>query len=55
VIFRVANYNVPYELGFWVRGQSLGHLGLPSVSGGGIMPDQIKKYAINLKKGEILV
>ena len=52
MIFRVANDNVPYELGFWVRGQSLGRVSLPSVSGGGIMPDQIKKYAINLKKGK---
>ncbi len=52
MIFRVANYNVPYELGFWVWGQSLGHLSLPSVAGGEIMPGQIKEYAINLKKGK---
>lgn len=52
VIFRVANDNVPYELGFWVRGQGLGRVSLPSVSGGGLMPGQTKEYAITLKKGE---
>ncbi len=55
VILRVANDNVPYEVGFWVRGQGLGRVSLPSVSGGGIMPGQTKEYAITLKKGEILV
>ncbi len=51
VIFRVANKNVPYELGFWVRGQGFGRVTLPSVSGGGLMPGQTKEYAITLKKG----
>ena len=52
VIFRVANDNVPYELGFWVRGQGLGRVSLPSVSGGGLMPGQTKEYALTLKKGK---
>ncbi|MEE9590940.1 MAG: hypothetical protein V3W26_00350, partial [Thermodesulfobacteriota bacterium] len=33
-IFRVTNKNVPYDLGFWVRGKGVGRLTLPSVSGG---------------------
>ncbi len=52
VIFRVANDGVPYELGFWVRGQGLGRVSLPSVSGGGLMPGQTKEYAITLKNGK---
>ena len=36
-VFRVANKNVPYELGFWLRGESLlDRARLPSVSGGGL-------------------
>ena len=52
VTFRVANDNVPYELGFWVRGQGLGRVSLPSVSGSGLMPGQTKEYAFTLKKGK---
>jgi hypothetical protein len=33
VTFRVSNKNVPYELGFWVRGRGLGRVTLPTVSG----------------------
>ena len=33
-VFRVTNKNVPYELGFWLRGDGLvNRLRLPSVSG----------------------
>lgn len=53
-IFRVANENVPYELGFWVRGAGLGRLTLPSVSGGGLFTGEIKDYEIDLKPGEYL-
>lgn len=52
-IFRVANRDVPYELGFWLRGKSLaGRVTLPSVSGGGLHPGKTQDYAIELKPGE---
>ncbi len=51
-IFRVANENVPYELGFWVRGKGVGRLTLPSISGGGLFQGEIKDYEIDLKPGE---
>ncbi|MFH1804459.1 MAG: hypothetical protein ABID63_06190 [Pseudomonadota bacterium] len=56
-IFRVANENVPYELGFWVRdvdydwtdkilNQKI------SVSGGGLRQGKTKDYAVTLTPGE---
>ena len=51
-IFRVANENVSYELGFWLRGKGVGRLTLPSVSGGGLFTGEIKDYAVDLKPGE---
>ena len=52
-VFRVANKNVPYELGFWLRGASVaGRVTLPSVSGGGLMPGKARDYEIELKAGE---
>lgn len=52
-VFHVANKNVPYELGFWLRGASLtSRVTLPSVSGGGIMPGGARDYEIDLKSGE---
>ncbi len=51
-VFRVKNRNVPYELGFWLRGHGLSRLTLPSVSGGGIKAGGSRDYAINLKPGE---
>ncbi|MHB1200274.1 MAG: hypothetical protein ACYCZ6_12075 [Polaromonas sp.] len=52
-VFRVANKNVPYELGFWVRAASLVQRAfLPSVSGGGLLQGQVQDYAIELKPGE---
>lgn len=52
-VFRVTNKNVPYELGFWLRGASAaGRITLPSVSGGGIMPGGTRDYEIELKPGE---
>jgi len=54
-VFRVANRNVPYELGFWLRGAStVSRVSLPSVSGGGLMPGKTKDYEIELKPGEYL-
>lgn len=52
-IFRVANRNVPYELGFWLRGAGLvGRASLPSVSGGGLTRGAAKDYEIELVPGE---
>jgi len=51
-VFRVYNRNVPYTLGFWLRGKGLGRLTLPSVSGGGIETASFQDYAIDLKAGE---
>ena len=54
-VFRVTNKNVPYELGFWLRGASAGgRLTLPSVSGGGLMQGKTQDYRIELKPGEYL-
>jgi hypothetical protein len=51
--FHVVNKNVPYELGFWLRGATLlSRARLPSVSGGGIMPGGSRTYEIELKAGE---
>lgn len=54
-IFRVTNQNVPYELGFWLRGDGLiNRATLPSVSGGGLTEGTTKDYAIDLEPGEYL-
>lgn len=51
--FRVTNKNVPYELGFWLRGDgALARATLPSVSGGGLTLGKTQDYAIELKPGE---
>jgi hypothetical protein len=51
-VFRVKNKNVPYELGFWLRGESLvDRARLPSVSGGGLTLGKAQDYAIELKPG----
>ena len=50
-IFRVTNQNVPYELGFYLRGQGLGRLTLPKVSGGGLTTGKTQDYQIDLKEG----
>jgi len=51
-VFRVKNSNVPYELGFWLRGESLvDRARLPSVSGGGLTTGRTQDYAIELKAG----
>lgn len=52
-IFRVSNRNVPYELGFWLRGASLiDRARLPSTSGGGLTMGKTQDYPITLKPGE---
>lgn len=52
-VFRVTNSDVPYELGFWVRGASLVNRALlPSVSGGGLTMGSTRDYEIELKPGE---
>lgn len=52
-VFRVTNRNVPYELGFWLRGESLiDRARLPSVSGGGLVTGKTQDYAIDLKPGD---
>lgn len=53
-IFRVHNVNVPYELGFYLRGKGLGRFTLPKVAGGGILPGMTKEYRVTLKEGEYL-
>ncbi len=53
-IFRVTNKNVPYGLGFWLRGKGLGRLTLPSVSGGGMNLGVTLEYKITLKPGTYL-
>ncbi|WP_186300291.1 hypothetical protein [Denitromonas ohlonensis] len=52
-VFRVSNQNVPYELGFWLRGDGLAARALlPSVSGGGLVTGKTQDYEIELKAGE---
>ena len=53
-LFRVTNKNVPYELGFYLRGKGVKRLILPAVSGGGLKKGITKDYAIDLKPGEYL-
>jgi hypothetical protein len=50
-IFRVTNRNVPYALGFYLRGQGLSQATLPKVSGGGLSPGVSQDYPIELKPG----
>ena len=54
-IFRVTNENVPYELGFWLRGDGLiNRATLPSVSGGGLTEGATRDYEVVLEPGEYL-
>ena len=54
-VFRVTNEDVPYELGFWLRGEGLvSRATLPSVSGGGLTEGATKDYVIDLEPGEYL-
>ena len=50
--FRVTNKNVPYMLGFYLRGDGvIAHATLPSVSGGGLTIGKSRDYTIELKPG----
>ncbi|MDQ6982618.1 MAG: hypothetical protein Q9M08_06405 [Mariprofundus sp.] len=51
-VFRVKNRDVPYELGFWLRGAGLSRWSLPGISGGGITTGGVRDYAISLEPGE---
>ena len=52
-VFRVKNENVPYELGFWLRGDGLvNRATLPSVSGGGLLQGDTQDYEIELTAGD---
>ena len=52
-IFRVSNRNVPYVLGFWLRGDGLlARATQPSVSGGGLATGKTQDYRITLEPGE---
>ncbi len=54
-LFRVTNKSVPYDLGFWLRGEGLvGRATLPSVSGGGLTTGASRDYEIELKPGRYL-
>lgn len=50
-IFRVSNKNVPYELGFWLRGAGLSRLLQPNVSGGGLTEGVTRDYSVELTPG----
>lgn len=51
-VFKVTNQNVPYELGFYLRGQGLSQAILPRVSGGGLTKGKTVEYSADLKKGK---
>ncbi len=51
-IFRVKNRDVPYELGFYLRGEGVSSVTLPKVSGGGLNKGTTKDYQITLKPGK---
>lgn len=52
-VFRVSNKDVPYTLGFWLRGDGIiSKARLPGVSGGGLKTGVTKDYEIELKPGE---
>ncbi len=51
-IFRVTNQNVPYELGFYLRGDGIKGVALPKVSGGGLTKGTTQDYSITLRPGK---
>jgi hypothetical protein len=54
-VFRVTNRDVPYEVGFWLRGDGvLNRLSLPSVSGGGLTTGKTRDFEVFLEIGEYL-
>ncbi len=53
--FRVKNQSVPYELGFYLRGEGLSQVTLPKVSGGGLSPGTTQDYKVTLKPGNYVM
>ncbi len=51
-VFQVTNENVPYELGFYLRGQGISRATLPSTSGGGLTEGTTKEYRVTLRPGK---
>lgn len=51
-IFRVKNSNVPYPLGFYLRGEGIKKVSLPKVSGGGLTQGTTRDYEITLTAGK---
>lgn len=51
-IFRVTNANVPYELGFYLRGEGAKQVSLPKVSGGGLTEGVTQDYEVELVAGK---
>jgi hypothetical protein len=51
-VFRVTNQNVPYELGFYLRGEGISQATLPKVSGGGLTKGVSQDYRVTLKPGK---
>ena len=51
-IFRVANRDVPYELGFYLHGTGINKVTLPKVSGGGLTTGVTQDYEVTLKPGQ---
>ncbi|MGB3558921.1 MAG: hypothetical protein WBD58_09130 [Geitlerinemataceae cyanobacterium] len=54
-IFKVTNRDVPYEVGFYLRGAGVGLATLPKVSGGGLTPGTTQEYRVTLKPGEYAI
>lgn len=54
-IFRVTNSNVPYELGFWLRGEGIKKISLPKVSGGGLALGSSQDYEVDLTPGKYVI
>ena len=54
-VFRVANVNVPYELGFYLRARERSLIPFkPRVSGGGLHMGETQDYPIELSTGEYI-
>jgi len=59
-VFKVANRDVPYSLGFWLRDKDydwrnpLHKLSKTSVSGGGLSAGKSLEYKVTLKPGEYI-
>lgn len=51
-IFKVTNRDVPYTLGFYLRGEGVNQVTLPKVSGGGLDKGKTQDYEITLKPGK---